>query len=65
MENTETDKTKSYIGDGVYVSFKDGYGIWLTTEDGYAVTNAIYLEPDVWSKLQKYVGNIWKLKDQP
>ncbi len=35
-----------YLGDGVYAVF-DGYGIWLTAEDGVQATDAIYFEPSV------------------
>jgi len=45
---------KVYLGDAVYVS-NDGWGIELTTEDGVSVTNSIYLEPQVWDGLLRYV----------
>lgn len=48
---------KRYLGDGVYVSF-DGFGLTLTTENGIAVTNVIYLEPQVLEALNKYVADI-------
>lgn len=41
---------KLYIGDGVYAAF-DGYGIWLTAEDGIVATDAIYVEPSVLNSL--------------
>ncbi len=37
---------KLYLGDGVYGAY-DGFGIWLTAEDGLQATDAIYLEPAV------------------
>lgn len=43
---------KVYLGDGVY-AYYDGYGVILTTENGIAVTNTIYLEPEVLKALQK------------
>ena len=46
--------SKLYIGDGVYVAF-DGYGLTLTTENGISVTNTIYLEPNVYGELTRYV----------
>ena len=49
--------TKRYIGDGVYVDF-DGYNIVVTTEDGSATTNIIYLEPAVWNGLARYVAEL-------
>lgn len=50
------DNTKSYIGDGVYVSF-DGWQLCLETErsDG---TERIYLEPAVWESLVDYVERL-------
>ena len=43
-----------YIGDGVYVA-SDGFGFWLTAEDGIAATDAIYIEPLIWKALKKFV----------
>ncbi len=48
---------KTYLGDGVYVSF-DGFMLWLTTENGIEVTNRIALEPAVWEALKKYVEKL-------
>lgn len=48
---------KEYIGDGVYVDF-DGYNIVVTTENGIATTNIIYLEPAVCSNLFKYIETL-------
>jgi hypothetical protein len=45
---------KRYIGDGVYAEY-DGFGYWLTTENGVSVTNRIYLEPEVWEALKGFV----------
>ena len=41
---------KEYLGDSVYAD-TDGFGIWLTTENGLATdpSNRIYLEPDVYN----------------
>lgn len=49
----------SYIGDGVYAYF-DGYGIWLRTGDHRAerCDNKIYLEPDVFLNLNKFVDKL-------
>lgn len=41
---------KQYLGDGVYAAF-DGFGIWLTAEDGIVATDAIYFEPAVLNSL--------------
>ena len=48
---------KDYIGDGVYVAF-DGYGYWLTAEDGSRATDAIYLEPTVLRALVRFVERV-------
>lgn len=45
---------KIYLGDGVYAEF-DGYGIWLTTENGLSRDNTIYLEPEVYRALVSFV----------
>lgn len=47
---------KMYLGDSVYVEF-DGYGLWLTTENGLPTdpSNKIYLEPVVFENLKFYV----------
>ena len=47
--------TKAYLGDGVYVE-NDGFGVWLTAEDGIKVTDRIYLEPSVFRALEGYVN---------
>lgn len=46
--------SKQYLGDAVYATF-DGYHVVLTTSDGIAETNKIYLEPAVIEALQKYL----------
>lgn len=43
-------KVRAYLGDGVYAA-SDGFGIWLTAENGIAATDAIYLEPEVLADL--------------
>lgn len=47
---------KSYLGDGVYVE-QCAYTqmLLLTTENGIDVTNRIYLEPEVYEQLTKYM----------
>jgi len=47
---------KQYLGDSVYAE-SDGYGIWLTTENGYPddPRNKIYLEPSVLQSLNDYI----------
>lgn len=50
---------KFYLGDGVYVEVEREM-LKLTTEDGLAVTNTIYLEPAVFNALLRYVEAIEK-----
>lgn len=50
---------KQYLGDGVYVNF-DGYALDLTTENGVATTNRIFLEPEVYASLVAYVAALQK-----
>lgn len=47
---------KTYLGDGVYASF-DGYQIRLSSrrDDG---TDVIYLEPEVYTALTKFVEKL-------
>ncbi len=45
--------TKEYIGDSVYVEF-DGYGLVLTTDNGFGPTNTITLEPEVFHALARF-----------
>jgi len=44
---------KQYLGDSVYAEF-DGYGIWLSTENGDDTHNQIYLEPVVLTALDDF-----------
>lgn len=44
----------NYLGDGVCV-VHDGYGVWLTAEDGTVATDAIYLEPSVFKALERFI----------
>jgi hypothetical protein len=47
---------KTYLGDGVYAEADDdGLSVTLTTENGIAVTNTIYLEAEVLDALDKFV----------
>lgn len=48
---------KSYLGDSVYVEIEHGM-IKLTTENGVAATNTIYLELEVYEALKIYVEKI-------
>jgi len=46
-----------YLGDGVYAAH-DGFGVWLTAEDGVRATDAIYLEPLVFKSLQRFMASM-------
>lgn len=48
---------KDYLGDSVYVEIEDGM-IKLTTENGLGPSNTIYLEPNVFDALSRYVTRI-------
>jgi hypothetical protein len=48
---------KEYLGDGLYATF-DGWGIWLTAEDGVSVQNKVYLEPHVLKTFDEYVARL-------
>lgn len=58
-----TERPKVYLGDGAYVSF-DGWGLSLTTENGLSTTNEIYLEPDVYAALVRFVDAL-RSGDEP
>ncbi len=57
------EKTKRYIGDGVYADF-DGFNIVLTTEDGISTTNKVYLEPSVCKALLDFINSIFSNEDK-
>ena len=46
---------REYLGDGVYAAH-DGFGVWLTAENGLEATDAIYLEPEVLAALTRFAG---------
>ena len=49
--------SKQYLGDGVYAAF-DGFGVWLTAEDGIIATDAIYVEPNVLDTLVMWIAQM-------
>jgi len=55
---------KRYLGDAVYVEWSME-SLVLTTENGIAVTNTIYLEPEVWKALVQFVTEELKMTTQP
>lgn len=47
---------KHYLGDGVYISY-DGYGWWLTAENGFSVKEKIYIDgPLMAENLKQMMG---------
>lgn len=48
---------KEYLGDSVYVE-QEGYGLTLTTENGFGPSNTIYLEPNVMEALINYYKKV-------
>jgi hypothetical protein len=46
----DTPKKKTYLGDGLYGEW-DGFGIWVTSENGIEVLNRVYFEPSVLQSL--------------
>jgi len=46
---------KKYIGDGVYASRDNNGIVCLTTENGYSVTNTIYLELETIESLIRFL----------
>lgn len=48
---------KLYLGDGVYAAH-DGFGVWLTAEDGERATDGIYIEPAVLSSLVMWIEKL-------
>ena len=47
---------KRYLGDGVYVDSEKGM-LKLTAENGISATDTIWLEPEVYAALVKYVAD--------
>lgn len=51
--------TKTYLGDSVYAEDVGGPMIKLTTENGMpAPSNVIFLEPEVWAELVRWVTEV-------
>jgi len=60
--NERTPNVKTYLGDSVYAD-SDGHMITLTTENGGPPSNTIYLEPEVYESLVKFVTFVMELKE--
>lgn len=54
MAKDQKDCKVQYLGDGVYIAH-DGFGFWLTAEDGMRATDAIYIEPPVLKSLTDFL----------
>lgn len=52
---------KTYLGDGVYVEYKD-FHLILTTEDGLSTINKIYLDENVLQSLLIYLSKFIDIK---
>lgn len=50
-------KNVEYLGDGLYAAF-DGYQICLMANSHTEPTDMVYLDPHVYSSLQKYVSRV-------
>jgi hypothetical protein len=55
MDVGPMNKTKTYLGDAVYLEL-EGDCLVLTTENGISVTNRIVLEPEVYRALLEFVA---------
>lgn len=49
--------THVYLGDGAYARY-DGYNLVVYTSDGQAVTNEVYLEPEVLAAFLRFLEKI-------
>lgn len=57
---------KSYLGDSVYVEVNEHGQLVLTTENGMPTdpSNEIFLEPETYKALQKYVETVKALRER-
>jgi hypothetical protein len=59
---------KAYLGDSVYVELNEHGQLVLSTSDGISVSNTIYLEPEVFRALVRYVKEqenaLWRGVDE-
>ena len=56
-------QTQSYLGDGCYASF-DGYQLALKANHHGYPTDVVYLEPQVWDNLVKFVEQLKEVKGE-
>jgi hypothetical protein len=54
----QQERDKKYLGDGAYCE-DNGYHMVLTTENGVSVTNTVFIEPEVWLALVRFVSSRW------
>ena len=50
---------KEYLGDGVYIAVEDGQ-LLLTTENGIAVTNSIYIDNTLLKRLNQFASKVYE-----
>jgi hypothetical protein len=50
-------KHKDYLGDSVYVEIEDGM-LKLYLDNGHGPSDTIYLEPEVYDALTRYVARL-------
>lgn len=48
---------EEYLDDGLYIRW-DGNGAWLLADSLYDPSNRVYLEPEVWASLQKFMERV-------
>lgn len=49
--------TEDYIGDGVYTEY-DGFGVWLKTNNHLHPDDKVYIEPQVWRALKRFMQRV-------
>ena len=57
---TRTDGRRNYLADGVYAEY-DGFGFWLCTMSSVypgALEKKVYIDPETWGILKKYVSQL-------
>lgn len=54
---------KDYLGDSVYVEWKNGM-LLLTTDNGMGPSNSIWLEPETYKALVRFVGRVQRIIDE-
>lgn len=63
LKGEEMYPKKDYCGDGVYVEVEAGR-LKVTTDNGIEVTNEIYLEPETFAALRRYVDRVAEVNEK-